>query len=73
MIGWISLGLLWLAYVFLLADNTKWLFIPVNAMASGGLFVHSLFIHDPPFMIVNGFITLVMMVKWVRRDYGGLR
>ena len=66
MIGWLGLGLLLLAYVFMLS-KWSWLFIPVDIIASGILTVHAIMIEDIPFIIVNGFITVILTVKYVKQ------
>ena len=64
MIGWIGLILLLFAYVLLLFKPK--LFIPVNIIASSLLTIHASFIHDIPFIIVNGFIVLVLIIKYMK-------
>lgn len=63
MIGYIGLGLLGLAYVFLLINET--LFIPVNIVASILLTIHAIKIKDKTFIIVNGFIALMLIIKFI--------
>lgn len=70
MIGWIGLGLLLLAYVFMLS-KWSWLFIPVDVVASAILTIHAIMIKDIPFIIVNGFITVILATKFVKQ--GGLK
>ena len=67
MIGWIGLGLLMLAYLALV---TKWsrFFIPVDTVASFLLTLHAYTINDRVFLIVNGWITIILAVKWYRNQ-----
>jgi len=67
-IGWIGLGLLLLAYILLL---TKWnkFFIPVDTIASVLLTIHAIIILDIPFIIVNGFIAIILGIKWYKREF----
>lgn len=68
MIGWVGLSLLMLAYITLV---TKWskLFIPIDAVASLVLTVHAFSINDMVFLLVNGFITLIVSYKWYKREF----
>lgn len=68
MIGWVGLSLLMLAYITLV---TKWskLFIPIDAVASLVLTVHAFLINDMVFLLVNGFITLIVSYKWYKREF----
>jgi len=68
MIGWIGLGLLVLAYLVLV---TKWkkLFIPIDAVASFILTIHAFTINDTVFLLVNGWITIILVYKWYQRDF----
>ena len=68
MIGWIGLGLLIIAYTLLINNKTKHWFIPVDTVASGVLTLHAAIIWDIPFLIVNGWITLILAYKWIKRD-----
>lgn len=67
MIGFIGLILLILAYVILI---TKWsrFFIPINLIAGLFLLVHSYFIQDLVFMLMNGLITLLLVIKLVKKN-----
>ena len=62
MIGYIGLGLLLLGYVFLLTNKERW-FAPNNTIASLLLCIHAIILHDIPFIIVNGFVAMVLAVK----------
>ncbi len=68
MIGWIGLGLLMLAYLALV---TKWsrFFIPVDAIASFLLTIHAFLINDVVFVIVNGWITIILSIKWYKNEF----
>ena len=68
MIGWIGLGLLVLAYLVLV---TKWkkLFIPIDAVASFILTIHAFPINDIVFLLVNGWITIILVYKWYQKDF----
>jgi hypothetical protein len=68
MIGWVGLSLLTLAYITLV---TKWskLFIPIDAVASLVLTVHAFLINDMVFLLVNGFITVIVSYKWYQREF----
>lgn len=67
MIGYIGLGLLLIAYVTLLTKYSKW-FIPLDVVASALLTVHAVAIVDVPFMIVNGFITVILAIKFLKKE-----
>tara|TARA_Y100000996_G_C22543447_1_gene650862 strand:+ start:34 stop:246 length:213 start_codon:yes stop_codon:yes gene_type:complete len=68
MIGWIGLGLLVFAYMILV---TKWkrLFIPIDAVASLVLTIHAFMINDIVFLLVNGWITIILAYKWYQREF----
>jgi hypothetical protein len=67
MIGWIGLILLMLAYLMLV---TKWskLFIPIDTIASLVLTIHAFLINDMVFLLVNGWITVILAYKWYKRE-----
>ena len=67
MIGWIGLGLLMIAYFVLV---TRWhkLFIPIDALASFILTIHAVMIGDVVFTIVNGWITMILSIKWYKKQ-----
>jgi len=62
-IGYTGTILILLSYIFL---NTKWfkLFIPVDTFASILLTIHAITLKDIPFIIVNGFIAIMLANKW---------
>ena len=66
-IGWLGLVILIIAYILLAFNKTEKLFIPVNTFASFVLFVYAILIKDLPFAIVNGFVTIILAIKWYKR------
>ena len=68
MIGWIGLGLLLIAYVLLLTKWSKY-FIPIDTIASFILTIHAIILKDIPFIIMNGFITIILGIKWCKKEY----
>ena len=68
MIGWIGLGLLVSAYM-ILETRLKSFFIPVDAVASLVLTIHALMIDDIVFLLVNGWITIILAYKWYQREF----
>ena len=68
MLGWIGLVILVISWGFLLT-KWSWLFVPVDCIASALLTLHAITINDMPFIIVNGWITVVLLVKWYQRSY----
>ena len=62
-IGWIGLGLLVVSYFMLNSKFSKW-FVQVDAVASLLLTIHAVMIKDIPFILVNGFIVIMLLVKW---------
>jgi len=60
--------MLLLAYVVVISDKTVKYFIPVNIVASLSLTLHAILIKDLPFTLTNGFITSVLVWKWVRKE-----
>ena len=67
MIGWGGLGLLVFAYVILISSYSKW-FIPIDIAASLLLTIHAIIIRDIPFLIVNGFISILLTIKLIKRE-----
>ena len=65
MLGWIGLVLLMFAYLLLVTKHSRW-FIPVDIVASLALTTHAVVIGDIPFMVVNGFIVVMLFVKYVQ-------
>ena len=68
MIGWIGLVLLMSAFGLLLTRHKR-LFVPVDFIASLLLTIHAIQLTDPVFIVVNGWITLVMGVKFFAGNY----
>ena len=68
MIGWIGLGLLMIAYLVLVTQWHK-LFIPIDAVASFLLTIHASMIGDVVFIIVNGWITIILSIKWYKKQF----
>ena len=66
-IGWVGLFLLLFAYILLVTPYKKY-FIPVDTIASAILCVHAIMIGDLPFIIVNGFIAIILTRKWIEGD-----
>ncbi len=67
MIGWIGLSLLMFAYLILLTQWDKF-FIPIDTIASLTLTIHALMINDIVFVIVNGWITIILGIKWYKKE-----
>ncbi len=67
MIGWIGLILLMLAYLMLVTRWSK-LFIPIDTIASLVLTIHAFSINDVVFLLVNGWITVILAYKWYKRE-----
>ena len=63
MIGWIGLTLLMCAFGLLLTRHKR-LFTPMDFLASLLLTIHALQLDDLVFIVVNGWITLVMGYKF---------
>ena len=68
MIGWVGLGLLMLAYLALAIKKWSKFFIPIDAVASFLLTIHAGMIGDVVFVIVNGWITLILSMKWYKNE-----
>jgi len=62
MIGYIGTGLLLLAYLALVTKWNKW-FLSIDALASLLLTIHAFLIHDFAFIIVNAFVTIMLVIK----------
>ena len=67
MIGWIGLFLLMVAYRMLI---TKWssLFIQIDTIACFVLTIHAFLINDIVFLLVNGWITIILAYKWYKKE-----
>ena len=68
MIGWIGLVLLMSAFGLLLTKHKR-LFTPVDFIASLILTIHAIQLTDPVFIVVNGWITLVMGYKFFSKKW----
>ncbi|MCK5624976.1 hypothetical protein KAI04_03990 [Candidatus Pacearchaeota archaeon] len=68
-IGWIGLGILMSSYLLLITKWYKW-FLPVDVVASIILTIYAIMIKDVPFIIVNGFIAIMLFIKVLK---GGLK
>ena len=67
MIGYAGLGLLLAAYISLLTRKSSW-FIPIDIVASAILTVHAVTLRDIPFIVVNGFITIILTIKYLKKE-----
>jgi len=65
MLGYIGMAILLCAYLVLLTKKDKW-FVPIDIIASGILTIHAFNIADVPFMVVNGFITMMLIIKYIK-------
>ena len=68
MIGYIGLVILMCAFGLLLTKHKR-LFTPVDFLASLLLTIHALQLNDLVFIIVNGWIAMVMGVKFFTKKY----
>lgn len=71
MIGYIGTALLLVAYILLVTRWSKW-FLAVDLVASGLLAGHAILIQDVPFIVVNGFVTIMLATKIVQKNQRGL-
>ena len=62
-IGYIGLSLLVISY-FLLNSKYSNYFIQVDAVATVFLTIHAIVIKDLPFILVNAFIVIMLLIKW---------
>lgn len=67
MLGYIGLALLLIAYVFLLTPKSSW-FIPIDIIASLILTIHAVILKDIPFIVVNGFVTIILVIKFFKKE-----
>jgi len=67
MLGYIGLVLLLFSYVLLITKWQRW-FIPIDIIASSILTIHAVIIKDIPFIIVNGFIAIVLVIKLIKKE-----
>ena len=68
MIGYIGLIMLMMAFGLLLTKHKRF-FTPMDFIASLLLTIHAIQLMDPVFIIVNGWITIVMGVKYFTGKY----
>lgn len=61
------MGLLLFAYILFISKWSKF-FIPVNTIASSLLTLHALLLQDIPFLVVNGFVTTMLIIKWIKKE-----
>ena len=66
MIGYIGATILLAAYLSLITKYSR-LFTPLSLAACLFLVAHAALIGDAPFMIVNGLIVIVLMIKIVKK------
>ena len=64
MLGYIGVSLLLIAYLFLVVKE-EW-FIPTDIAASFILTIYAISLKDIPFTIVNGFITGLLVIKYIK-------
>lgn len=69
-IGWVGVGVLVVAYLLLMSKKTSKYFLMVDAGASFILTIHAWLINDIPFLLVNGFITILLVTKQIN---GGIK
>jgi len=62
--GWIGVAILVMSYLLLLFANIKWFYL-IDGIASLILTFHAIAINDIPFILVNGFITIVLLYKYM--------
>ncbi|MBN1385623.1 hypothetical protein JW968_01450 [Candidatus Woesearchaeota archaeon] len=65
--GYFGMAALLVSYALL---NTRYnvLFVPIATIASILLTLHAILLTDIPFIVVNGFIVILLAVKWYRGD-----
>lgn len=68
-LGWIGMAMLLSAYVLLNTRVSKY-FTHIACIASIVLTIHAIAIKDIPFIIVNGFVAGMLLLKTIR---GGVR
>ena len=61
-LGWIGVGLLMIAFFLLVSKWSKY-YLKINIIASTLLTTHAIIIRDLPFIIVNGFIVIMLIIK----------
>ena len=66
--GYIGLFLLLIAYICLLFKKLKRWFYPINFFASFILTIYAIILNNIPFMVTNGFITLILLIKLFKKE-----
>ena len=66
-LGYIGLTLLVVAYATLLTKHSK-LFLPIDIVASLLLTLYAISISDLIFTIVNGLITIILVVTYIKGE-----
>lgn len=69
MIGYIGTVLLIITYVILNTRYSKY-FLIMNILASGTMTIHAIIIHDIPFILVNGFVTIMTLIRVTTNKIG---
>ncbi|MFI5157630.1 MAG: hypothetical protein ACHQF4_02125 [Sphingobacteriales bacterium] len=67
-IGYFGTVLLLVAYASLLTRSYSKYFVPIDVVASAILTVHAILLHDIPFIIVNALVTIMLAVKFSRKE-----
>ena len=67
MLGYIGVGLLMIAYIFLITSKSAW-FIPLDIIATIILIIHAIMLKDIPFIIVNIFIAIMLLIKFFKKE-----
>lgn len=60
--GYIGTALLLFSYIILISKWNKW-FVLIDTVASAILTLHAYLINDVSFIIVNAFVTIMLIVK----------
>lgn len=58
-----------LAFSLLYSKKTQKYFVPVNCVASFLGLLHSLYIKDLTFIIIQLFIVIILIKKWILKEY----
>ena len=65
MLGYLGAAILLFAYILLITKESNW-FVPINLVASILLTGHAFLIHDKAFILVNAFVSLVLIIKFIQ-------
>ena len=68
-IGWIALVIIMMAFFILNIKFSKW-FLLVDLLGTILFLVHAIVINDGPFIVMNGFISIMIVWKIAK---GGLK